>query len=701
MDLLSVLREKNYSEEDLNKIGIAKDFNLQKSINIDYFMNLSNAVMAEIDLGIEPILALLYQKAYETKEYREEIEALIDPVTLKIVKGLVKIPKLQKKTSQIETDEFRNLLISLVQDIRVILIKIIENYYLITNLTEREQLVKVSNEAKYIYAPLAHRLGLYRIKTLLEDFSLKYLQPKLYTDIAKKINARKKERDEYIETFVTSVKEKLDNKLPKFEIKWRTKSIASIYNKIKKSDVEFEEIFDLYAARIIIDTEVDEKSECWKAYSIVTDMYQPNPARLRDWLSIPKSNGYESLHTTVLGKDNKWVEVQIRTARMNEIAEKGLAAHWKYKGGTEQQLDSLINNVREILENPVSSSKELIHEIQYDNMDNEIYIFTPTGDLKTLKPKSTVLDFAYLIHSRVGSSCIGAKIKNKIVPIKHILQNGDQVEILTSKTQKPKADWLKIVVTSKARSKIKNELNVEKNENAKIAKEQVVRRLKNWKIDYSEELMYEIIKEFGFKTTIDFFYAIYQNKFDVLKIKYYIDKKEEKEEETKAGQASHSAEEFHFKKEEKQDVLVIENNLSNIDYSFAKCCKPVFGDEVFGFTTIAKGVKIHRANCPNAKDMKEKFPYRIMEVAWSSKDTQQTFQTSIKIIGDDQIGLIGTITALIQREHNIQIRSMNVNSNHGVFEAVLTIFVKNKDQINFVCNKLQSVKGVTKVDRLG
>lgn len=703
MELLKILESKNYKKSEIEKVQKVIDFNNSHKIDINYFLNVATAVVYEIDLGVEAILGILMQEAYKNSDLKPEVAKLLDEVSLKIVKGLDKIPTLQKKSSAIGTDEFRNLLISLVQDIRVILIKIIENYYLITHVKERDWLIEISEEAKFIYAPLAHRLGLYKIKTLLEDYSLKNLKPVIYKEIAEKLSAKKIERDAYIETFVSKLQSRLEGKIPKFELKWRTKSIASIYNKILKSGIKFEDIFDLYACRVIIDTEVEEKTECWKAYSIVTDMYQPNPARLRDWLSIPKSNGYESLHTTVLDADNKWVEVQIRSLRMNEIAEKGLAAHWKYKGGTEQQLDSLINNVREILENPVSSSKELISEIQMENMASEIYIFTPKGELKTLNAKSTVLDFAYQIHSRVGDSCIGAKIDNKIVPIKHVLQNGDQVEILTSKTQRPKPDWLKFVVGTRAKAKIKNSLNQERADVSKMGKEQVERRFKNWKLDYSEEIIYELTKAFGFKNPLDFFYDIAKEKIDILRLKSFIENKEKKEEEAKNEVKTETADQYNFKKsnELERDILVIEKNLSNIDYSFAKCCKPVFGDDVFGFTTISNGVKIHRATCPNAKDMKERFPYRIMDVAWSNNEGAQKFQTSLKILGDDQIGIIGTVTALIQREHGITVRSMNVNSNHGIFEAVLTIFVKDIEQVNFVSNKIAAIKGVTDVVRLG
>lgn len=703
MELLALLKEKKYTPTECQQVLDAVELLQQYDQGSDYLIGLAMRVIREIDLGMETVLAILLQCCSHEEGFREQLKQPLPPVTLKIIEGLHQIPKVKQMTSQIETDQFRNLIISLVKDIRVILVKIVENYHLIQTVSEPAALLKISNEAKYIYAPLAHRLGLYRIKTQLEDLSLKNLQPKLYAEIAKKLNAKKAQRDCYIKGFVSSVAERLQGKIPEFEIKWRTKSIASIHNKIQKSNVQFEEIFDLYAMRIIIKAEEDEKTECWKAYSIVTDLYKPNPARLRDWLSIPKSNGYESLHTTVLDQENKWIEVQIRSERMNEIAEKGLAAHWKYKGGTEQQLDALINNVREILENPVSSSKELISEIQLENMSSEIYIFTPNGDLKTLRPNSTILDFAYEIHSQVGAQCIGGKIENRIFPIKHVLKNGDQVEIVTSKNQKPKQEWLKFVTTSRAKARIKNQLNQEKTESSVHGKELFVRRMKNWKYDYSEELVFELSKQFNYKTTIDFFYAIAQNKLDILKVKAVLDERLSKN--TPVEQTNYSADQYRLAPEIDEDVLVIENQLSNVAYSFAKCCKPVLGDAVFGFTTISHGVKIHRQTCPNAKDMKERFPYRVMEVRWreGEKDNQQKgqkFQTTIKVTGDDQIGILGSITALIQKEFNTTIRSLNVNSDHGHFEAVLTIFVKDKHEINSICNRMLTIKGLEAVKRL-
>ena len=524
---------------------------------------------------------------------------------------------------------------------------------------------------------------------------------------AKKLNETKRARDIYINEFIGPLKEDLAQHNLKFDIKGRTKTIHSIHTKMKKQKVDFEQVYDLFAIRIIVDSELkNEKSDCWKAYSVVADKYQPNPSRMRDWLSVPKSNGYESLHTTVLGPEKKWVEVQIRTRRMDEVAEKGLAAHWKYKGVKgDKGLDSWLGNIREILDNPELNAVDFIDDFKLNLYDEEVFVFTPKGDLIRLPKGATVLDFAFNIHSEVGKKCVGAKINAKNVSIRHVLQNGDQVEVTTSSNQAPKIDWLKVVVTSTAKTKLKQALRETQYKESEIGRETLVRRLKNWKLDLNDQLLGHLVKHFKYKTPHDFFRDIALERLDVVSVKEIIQQQIKKEKELNEPLSSiRSAENFVTPppvEEERygSDVLLIDKNLSDVDYTLSKCCNPIFGDEVFGFVSVSGGIKIHRKNCPNAPEMRNKFGYRIVKAQWTG-EAGGNYLAAIKVVGEDDIGIVTNISQIISNELQLKIRSINVNSKEGLFEGVISLFVKNNQVLNKLIKKTKGIKGVLSVDRI-
>ena len=564
--------------------------------------------------------------------------------------------------------------------------------------------VRLATEAAYLYAPLAHRLGLYGIKSEMEDLSLKYLDRKQFDFIKQKLNETKRSRDAYIARFIAPIKEKLEQAGFKFEIKGRTKSIHSINNKLKKQKVDFEHIYDLFAIRIVLDTPLEkERSDCWQVYSIVTDMYQPNPNRLKDWISIPKSNGYESLHITVMGPDNKWVEVQIRTKRMDEIAEKGLAAHWRYKGiKAEKGLDEFMNTVRAALENKEASPLDLMKDFRMDLYKDEIYVFTPTGELIKLAKGATVLDFAFAIHSQLGCKCISAKVNGKNAPIKQELHNGDSVSIITSPQQTPKRDWLNFVVTSKARVRIKQALREEAAARVDFAKEMLQRRFKNRKIELEEAPLMRYIKKKGYKTVTDFYLDIAQEKLDPNDvIDAYL---ESVHKENEPGEAPVRSAESYIKTTEAEeiasnkDVLVIDQNLTGIEYKLAKCCNPIYGDEVFGFVST-QGIKIHRMDCPNAQEMFSRFGYRIIRAKWSGKG-DNGYTVTLRVVGRDDIAIVTNITSVIGKEEGISLRSLNINSVDGLFQGNFTVSVKDTASLNQLIKKINTVKGVKQVERL-
>lgn len=634
------------------------------------------------------------------KEYGEDVAG--------IIRGLVKINELYSKSPIIESENFRNLLLSFAEDMRVILIIIADRVNLMRQIKDspnEEARLEVSNEAAYLYAPLAHKLGLYKLKSELEDLSLKYTQHDVYYHIKEKLNATKQARDRYIEAFIEPIRKNLEDAGLKFHMKGRTKSIHSIYQKMKKQGCPFEGVYDLFAIRIILDSPLEkEKQECWQAYSIVTDMYLPNPKRLRDWLSVPKSNGYESLHITVMGPEGKWVEVQIRTERMDEIAEKGLAAHWRYKGiKGESGLDEWLNSIRETLENS-DSDMEAMDQFKLDLYKDEVFVFTPKGDLYKLPQGATVLDFAFSIHSNLGCRCTGTRVNGKNVQLRQKLNSGDQVEIMTSNTQTPKRDWLTFVTTSKARNKIRQALKEIAARQTQFAKETLERKFKNRKLEYDEAILMRLIRKLGFKTVTDFYQSIANESMDVNDIiDKYLDM-QKRETEQREEISYRSAEGFNMQqptdaKDYKDDVLVIDRNLKGLDFTLARCCNPIYGDEVFGFVSINGGIKIHRCDCPNAKEMRSRFPYRIVKARWAGKSQGKQYPITLRIIGHDDIGIVTNITAIINKENNILLRSISIDSHDGLFSGMLTVTVDDNAKLESLIKKIKTVKGVKQVNR--
>ena len=623
----------------------------------------------------------------------------------KLIHGLLKVSTLYSKQAAMESDNFRKLLLTFAEDIRVIIIMIVDRLALMRHINHHpnEKMVHdVAYEANYLYAPLAHRLGLYAIKSELEDLSLKYTNRDTYTDIAHKLNETKTKRDAYINGFIEPLRNKLDTTGIKYEIKGRTKSIYSIWNKIKKQNNDIDHIYDLFAIRIIIDSEPEkEKSDCWMAYSVVTDMYQPNPSLMKDWLSIPKSNGYESLHITVHGPDDRWVEVQIRTRRMDLVAEKGLAAHWKYKGiRSEEGLDTWMNNVRDILETAETGPMELMKNMRMDIYDKEVFVFSPKGDLYKLPYGASVLDFAFHIHTRLGMSCTGGRVNGRNQKLGYKLQSGDTVEINTSSTQVPKLDWLNFTVTSKARNKIRQSVHEMANRTSSLGKELLERRFKNRKIDLQEATLMRLIKKTGYKTVTDFYTAVASENIDINNI---IAQYEELERRATETVTARSAEEFQLSPTDEQtaeqsDVLVIGNNIKGVNYRMAKCCNPIYGDDVFGFISSEGVIKIHRTDCSNARNIRDKYPYRLINTRWSGKLGEQ-FGATLRIVGNDDIGIITNITSIINKEKDAQLRSISIESNDGLFQGFLVVGIRDTAQLNDITRKLRTIKGIKDIKR--
>ena len=624
----------------------------------------------------------------------------------KIVGGLNKVSSLYSRHTLVGSENFRNLLLTFAEDIRVIILMILDRLALmraINHHPDHRQVCDVAYEVSYLYAPLAHRLGLYSIKSELEDLSLKYTNRDVFTQIAHKLNETKASRDAYITDFIRPVKEKLEREGLKFEIKGRTKSISSIWNKMKKQKNDLENIYDLFAIRIILDVPRErEKNECWLAYSIVTNMYRPNPSRLKDWLSIPKSNGYESLHITVYGPDNKWVEVQIRSKRMDAIAEKGLAAHWKYKGiKSEDNLDAWMNNVRDILEAAETGPMELMKNMRMDVYDKEVFAFTPKGDLYRFPLGATLLDFAFSIHTNVGCQCTGGRVNGKNQKISYKLQSGDTVEIFTSAQQVPKQDWLNYVVTSKARNKIRVALKEQESRVAELGKELLQRRFKNRKIDIDESVLSKVIKKLGSKTVTEFFTRIAEETLDVndvIETYLAVTRVAEEAEKISASEYTMQLAGTDESTGQSDDILVIGNNIKGINYRLAKCCNPIYGDDVFGFISSEGVIKIHRSDCPNAAHIRIKYPYRIIRTEWSGKLGSQ-FGATIRIVGNDDIGIVTNITSIINKEKNVTLRNITVDSNDGLFQGYIIVGVNDTTSLNQLIKKLQTVKGVKNVQR--
>ena len=665
-------------------------------------------VVDEIGLKRDAVLAILLHPSVSNGYVSiDEVREQFGDSVARILHGLERIADLYAKNPVIESENFRNLLLSFAEDMRVILIMIADRVNLMRQIRDTENTeakMRVSEEAAYLYAPLAHKLGLYKLKSELEDLSLKYLENDAYYMIKDKLNATKQARDAYISWFIEPIQKRLMDAGLRFHMKGRTKSIHSIWQKMKKQKCAFEGIYDLFAIRIILDSPQDkEKMQCWQAYSIVTDMYQPNPKRLRDWLSVPKSNGYESLHITVLGPEQKWVEVQIRTERMDEIAERGVAAHWRYKGiKGESGLDEWLTNIRNILE--TSDDLQVMDQFKMDLYEDEVFVFTPKGDLFKFPKGATVLDFAYHIHSKIGSSCTGAKINNKIVTLREELHSGDQVEILTSSTQKPKQAWLNIVKTSRAKAKVRLALKETQVKEGQYAKEVIERKFKNRKIEFDESTMARLIKKMGFKEVSDFYRQIADGELDTNEV---IDKYVELQSKEKSGagdQPARSAEEFNFNAANEMsvpndDVLVIDRNLKGIDYQLARCCQPIYGDDVFGFVTVNGGIKIHRTDCPNAAELRKRFGYRIVKARWSGKGSSK-YSITLRVIGNDDIGIVNNLTSIISKDERLTLRSISIDSNDGLFRGNLVVMLEDTSRLESLIKRLRTVKGVKQVERI-
>lgn len=670
------------------------------------------AELAEKEIGLrdDGIKAILLRESVENGAITlDEVGENYGQSVKQILHGLQRIKELYAKAPVVESENFRNLLLSFAEDMRVILIMIADRVSLmrsIKDMPDNEQRRKISEEAAYLYAPLAHKLGLYKLKSELEDLSLKYLEHDAYYMIKDKLNATKAERDKYIDAFIKPIKEKLEAAGLKFHIKGRTKSIHSIWQKMKKQQCGFEGIYDLFAIRVILDSPFEkEKMHCWQVYSIVTDMYQPNPRRLRDWLSVPKSNGYESLHITVLGPEKKWVEVQIRTERMDEVAEKGVAAHWRYKGiKGENGLDEWLGNIRNILEN--SDDMQVMDQFRMDLYEDEVFVFTPKGDLFKFPKGATVLDFAYHIHSNVGNACTGARINNnKVVTFREQLRSGDTVDIMTASTQKPKQEWLNIVQTSRAKSKIRLALRATQQGEAVYAKEIIERKFRNRKIEIEESVMARLIKKMGFKETRDFYHKVAEQQLeinDIIDTYQEIKRHDDNIHQDTTGKSADgynyvSANEMMTRNND--DVLVIDRNLKGIDFQLSHCCNPIYGDDVFGFVTVSGGVKIHRTDCPNAPEMRKRFGYRVIRARWSGKGQSQ-YSITLRVVGNDDIGIVNNLTSIISKEEKLSLRSISIDSHDGLFSGNLVVMVEDISKLEALIKRLRTVKGVKNVMRI-
>ncbi len=676
-------------------------------IIIGHSLDVALIIAAEIGLGVNSIISgLLHNVMYH------ELAEKADPSLLKkefgdsvvsILEGMAKINALGTDTVDLHSENYRKLMLALAGDMRVILVKIADRLQVMRNLEiyDKKAQAKIVSETSHLYAPLAHRLGLYKINSELQDLCLKFNTPEAYQQVNERLAETEQERTNFVAEFVKPIEEKLFSKGFRFDMKARTKSIHSIWNKMQKKEVSFDEVLDLFAIRVILNSQPElEKADCWTVYSIITEEYQANTERLRDWITIPKSNGYESLHATVMGPHGKWVEVQIRTQRMDEVAEKGLAAHWRYKGGSEsKELDRWLGNIRDILEKPEISIIDFIDDFRVNAYEDEIFVFTPKGDLIKLPKGATMLDFAYEIHSDLGDKCVGGKIDGKKVTLKHELKNGDYVYIDVINNQRPKMDWMEFVVTSKAKNRIRASLNEEKKKEAANGKELLIRKFKNWKIEYNDEAIRVLLKHFKFKLAADLYYNISIGKIETLEIKALFTQKEGDTSKEKLEELLTKEEIKDFSFEGGDDFLVIDNNLKNVNYKLAQCCNPVFGDNIFGFVTIKEGIKIHRSNCPNAPDMRTRFPYRVIKAKWKNTSSRNSFLASIYLTGTDKMGILSDISNVIAKDLGVQMRALKVESNKGAFEGNIDILVYDLEHLDFLMTKLKNINGVISVTR--
>jgi len=692
-----VIRFLHQSVSEKSEDLVEKSFNQALSV--------ASVVAGDIGLGTHSVIAALLYKAAELHIVSEhDIKNLGGDKCAELVEGLIRISSFEMQPSAGQAENFRQLLLALAADIRIILIKLAERLVVMRSM-DKEDLpfrLRLAWEAFNLYAPLAHRLGLYNLKSEMEDIAMKHSDPENYFLIEQRLRETSRKRTRLIREFITPIENELTAQGFRYEIKSRTKSVWSIWNKMKKQQVSFDEIYDVFAIRIIIDSEPkNEKSDCWRVYSIVTDLYQPNPQRLRDWISVPKSTGYESLHTTVIGPGGTWVEVQIRTRRMDDIAEKGFAAHWKYKGvRDDNSLDQWLGKVRELLEMPAADASEILDELQRNPLNEEVFVFTPKGDLRKFPQGATVLDFAFDIHTQVGCSCMGAKVNGKNVPIRYVLRNGDKVEILQGKSQKPKPDWLDFVVTTKAKTRIRQYLKEEVVREAEHGKELLMRRMKNWKVDYNDENIRKLLDHYKLKTSSDLFYRISVHEIDLAEVKNILTRREEPETVAEPLQPAVPAETVTVPQTRSEDFLVIDDKIKNVDYRLAKCCSPVPGDEIFGFVTVSEGIKIHRINCPNARQLLQKYGYRVVKAHWKYPEGTGYFEAVIRITGIDELGVINKLTDVISRDLRVNMRSLSIDAKEGIYEGFVRVMVRDKIHLNELIHRLAKVKGVLTVSRV-
>jgi len=706
---------KNRSKEDTALIRKAFDVAVEahkdmrrKSGEPYIYHPIAVARICVEEMGLGPtaiICALLHDTVEDTHITLQDVEDLFGPKVRRIIDGLTKIPEVFDENASIQAENFRKMILTISDDLRVVLIKLadrLHNMRTLGSMREDKQL-KIASETKFLYAPLAHRLGLYSIKSELEDLAFKYTEREVYQEIESALKSTQDVRNRFIRRFMNPIKEAMQREGYNFEIKARTKSISSIWRKMKTKGVPFEEVYDVFAIRIIIDTPLElEKSDCWRVYSIVTDFYQPSPDRLRDWISTPRANGYESLHTTVMSPQGKWVEVQIRTKRMDEIAEKGLAAHYKYKESKKDdtKFDRWIAEIRSLLENPDINAMEFVNEFKLNLFNDEIYVFTPKGELRVLPTGSTVLDFAYDIHTRIGDTCIGAKVNNKLMPLSYQLQSGDQLEIITSPKQKPNEEWLRMAVTARAKQKIKSTLNEERKQIADDGKEILMRKFKQHNIHFTSENISFLEKAFHMPSATELYFRIAKGKIDLARLREF---------DNDNGTLAHKKKEEDFKRERKKkniqasidkksDTIIIGEDFKNIQYTLARCCNPIPGDKVFGFITINDGIKIHRNNCPNAEHLMSKMAYRCISARWKDQELIER-EATVKIFGFDRMGIVNKLTEIISNQHNVNMKSISFETNDGLFEGKVKVMVFDTEHLEQLMRKFEEVEGVQRVIR--
>lgn len=702
------LRDKEDTRQIRKAFNLALDAHKdmrRKSGEPYIFHPIAVARICSEEIGLGPtaiVCALLHDTVEDTDVTLEDIQSMFGKKVARIIDGLTKMSGVFDHTSSLQAENFRKMLLTLSDDVRVIIIKLADRLHNMRTLGSMryDKKLKIASETLYLYAPLAHRLGLYNIKTELEDLALKHKEPGAYQEISGKLKKTDDVRKRFIRSFCHPIKSELSDQGFDFDIKGRTKSIYSIWNKMQKKGVTFEEVYDLFAIRIVYNCKhEDEKTEAWKIYSVVTDFYQPNPDRLRDWISTPKGNGYEALHTTVMSPSGKWVEVQIRSNRMNEIAEKGYAAHWKYKEGanSETGLDAWLLRISDMLENPDANALDFVDDFKLNLFSDEIYVFTPNGELRTLPKGATALDFAFDIHTQIGEKCIGAKVNHKLEPLSHQLKSGDQIEIITSQKQRPKEDWIKFVVTAKAKGKIKNLLKDEKKQVAQEGKELFEKRMKHFDIHLSDENMKSLVQFFKVSSELDLYYRVAKGSINPDRVRdlevnggKIILKNESNRKKTKFKDLIKSS---------KKDTLVIGDDLKKIDYKLAPCCNPIPGDDVFGFVTINDGIKIHRVNCPNAIQLMSNYAYRIIQARWKGEEVIE-FKAGIRFTGIDDVGLVNKITNVISSQLNVNMRSVSFESNDGIFTGDIMVYVHDTDHLDKLISELKKVDGVHTVIRI-